>query len=152
MSVIQPESLDPAPLDAEIAAQIQALPDRATDPMRAVRREFSHRLRNAPPETVLALARRLLARPEFTFRFIAYELMASHRAALRSLGPAELEEFGQGLASWEAVDTFGCYLSGPAWREGQAPDALIHAWAASPDRWWRRAALVSTVPLNIAAR
>ena len=25
-------------------------------------------------------------------------------------------------------------------------------WAASPDRWWRRAALVSTVPLNLRSR
>jgi 3-methyladenine DNA glycosylase AlkD len=28
-------------------------------------------------------------------------------------------------------------------------DALIHKWARSPDRWWRRAALVSTVALNV---
>jgi 3-methyladenine DNA glycosylase AlkD len=32
------------------------------------------------------------------------------------------------------------------------PDALIQRWARSPDRWWRRAALVSTVPLNNRAR
>ena len=32
---------------------------------------------------------------------------------------------------------------------GQAPDALFHAWAVSPDRWWRRAALVSTVAWNV---
>jgi 3-methyladenine DNA glycosylase AlkD len=25
-------------------------------------------------------------------------------------------------------------------------------WAASPDRWWRQAALVSTVPLNLRSR
>lgn len=53
---------------------------------------------------------------------------------------------------WAAVDTFACYLSGPAWREHQVPDAVIHRWARSPDRWWRRAALVSTVPLNAPAR
>ena len=53
---------------------------------------------------------------------------------------------------WEATDTFGCYLAGPAWREAQVPDALIERWARSRDRWWRRAALVSTVPLNLPAR
>ncbi len=53
---------------------------------------------------------------------------------------------------WEAVDTFAPLLAGPAWREGQIADALIHAWAASPDRWWRRAALVSTIGLNVRAR
>jgi 3-methyladenine DNA glycosylase AlkD len=29
------------------------------------------------------------------------------------------------------------------------PDALIHRWAGSEDCWWRRAALVSTVALNV---
>ena len=31
-------------------------------------------------------------------------------------------------------------------------DDLIRFWARSPDRWWRRAALVSTVPINNKAR
>jgi len=65
---------------------------------------------------------------------------------------AELEAFGQGMAGWGAVDAFGRSLSGPVWREHQVPDALIHKWARSADRWWRRAALVSTVPLNVKAR
>jgi 3-methyladenine DNA glycosylase AlkD len=34
----------------------------------------------------------------------------------------------------------------------QVPDRVIHGWARSTDRWWRRAALVSTVPLNNKAR
>jgi 3-methyladenine DNA glycosylase AlkD len=32
------------------------------------------------------------------------------------------------------------------------PNELIHDWAHSKDRWWRRAALVSTVALNVEAR
>jgi len=32
------------------------------------------------------------------------------------------------------------------------PDQLIHRWAGSPDRWWRRTALVCTVALNNKAR
>lgn len=50
------------------------------------------------------------------------------------------------------IDMFGCYLAGPAWREHQLSERLIHSWARSKDRWWRRAALVSTVPLNNKAR
>lgn len=50
------------------------------------------------------------------------------------------------------MDTFAVYLSGPAWRERQAPDSLIAHWARSNDRWRRRAALVSTVPLNLRSR
>ena len=56
------------------------------------------------------------------------------------------------MSSWDQVDCFACYLSGPVWREGQIADAAIVAWAKSKDRWWRRAALVSTVPLNVKAK
>jgi len=68
------------------------------------------------------------------------------------MGARELEEFGNGMASWDAVDCFSCFLAGPAWQARQVPDSLIHGWARSPDRWWRRAALVATVGLNRAAR
>jgi 3-methyladenine DNA glycosylase AlkD len=101
---------------------------------------------------VLELALRLLQKPDFTYRFLAYEFVSYHQAARKSLGPAEVLQLGKGLDSWYAVDTFAPYISGPAWREGQLPDSLIHEWAASPDRWWRRAALVSTVALNNRAR
>jgi 3-methyladenine DNA glycosylase AlkD len=147
-----PDPLDPEELAAAILSRLAALPSRATGPVRELRREYSRRLAQAAPATVLAVARRLLAEPEFIPRFVAYELIAHHRAALGSLGPAELAELGRGLDSWYAVDTFAPYLAGPAWRAGQVPDSLIHEWARSPDRWWRRAALVSTVALNTRAR
>src|SRR5262249_4942305 len=47
---------------------------------------------------------------------------------------------------------FCYYVSGPAWRSGRIKDAQIHKWARSKDKWWRRAALVSTVPLNVRAQ
>jgi 3-methyladenine DNA glycosylase AlkD len=50
------------------------------------------------------------------------------------------------------VDSFARTLSGPAWLHGQVSDALIHRWARSEDHWWRRAALVSTVALNVRSR
>lgn len=135
-------------LAAEVVACLQALPNSKTETVRAVRREFSRRIAKAPPEEVLALALRLLDQ----HRFVAYELVHYHPAALRSLGEQDLELLGRGIASWDAVDTFACYLSGPAWREHQVPDAVIEGWAHASDRWWRRAALVSTVPLNLTAR
>jgi 3-methyladenine DNA glycosylase AlkD len=135
-------------LAAEIVAAVHALPSPDTAALRELRRGFSRRLKSAPPSFMLELATRLLERPAMDTRFIAYELLMSHRPALAALGAGELERLGQGIDNWAAVDTFACYLSGRAWRAGQVPDALIHGWAQSPDRWWRRAALVSTVPLN----
>jgi 3-methyladenine DNA glycosylase AlkD len=58
---------------------------------------------------------------------------------------------GRGLADWGSVDAFGRYISGPAWQRRVVSDELIRGWAASADRWWRRAAVVSTVPLNLRA-
>lgn len=57
-----------------------------------------------------------------------------------------------GNATAEAIDTFACCLSGPAWRERQVADEVIFRWVHSENRWWRRTALVSTVPLNTRAR
>lgn len=146
-----------APLDAnavvaEIIQQVQALPSCTTADVRAVRRTFSKRLVTASPAFVLEVARLLLEQPEFLFRFIAYELIGYHRTTLRSLGLAEVEQLGQGIDSWYSVDTFAPYIAGPAWRENQLSDEAIFTWARSPDRWWRRAALVCTVALNNQAR
>ena len=137
---------------AEIETCLSNLPDFRTENVRALRREFTKRLSQTEPEVVVELGLQLRKQDDIVHRFLAYELVHHHRAALRSLGEQELEQLGNGIDSWEDVDTFACYLSGPAWREHQVPDALIERWAHSPDRWWRRAALVSTVPLNNKAR
>ncbi len=132
--------------------RLHNLPARRTANLRGLRREFSKRLRKSEPDTVIGLALGLLDRPGKEHRFLAYELVAYHRGALTALGTKELLRLGNGINSWDTVDTFACYLAGPAWREHQVPDRLIHGWAKSADRWWRRAALVSTVPLNCKAR
>lgn len=137
---------------AEIAARIRALSTFDTESIRAVRREFSKRLSKASSDTVMEVAQRLLEARAGDYRFVAYELVRHHRAALAGLSEKDLERFGRGIDSWSAVDMFACYLAGPAWRENQIPTDVIRRWARSKDRWWRRAALVSTVPLNSKAQ
>lgn len=137
---------------AEIDGALAALPRQDTGAIRSMRRDFSKRLSKASADLILALALKLLERPDFTYRFIAYELVNAHKPTLKSLGVAEVVALGQGIDSWYAVDTFAPYIAGPAWREGQLPDSLIHEWAGSADRWWRRTALVCTVALNNKAR
>lgn len=135
----------------EIAAKIRALSSSMTEPVRAVRRAYSKRLSKAPATFVIDVALRLMNTPGIN-RFVPYELVKYHRAAAASLREKELAKFGRGLDEWGEVDCFGCYLSGPAWREHQISDRVVHRWARSPDRWWRRVALVSTVPLNSKAQ
>lgn len=139
-------------LEAEVVERIFALADGKTNAIRGVRREFSRRLAKAPSELVIGLALRLTRRQEVILRFVAYELVQHHKPAFGNLNARLLEELGRGMDSWVAVDTFACYLSGPAWRQRQVSDATIRRWARCKDRWWRRAALVSTVPLNLKAR
>jgi 3-methyladenine DNA glycosylase AlkD len=143
----------PADLARDLAVRIKALPNQRATTIRALRREFTRALAKQDARAVVETALRLMqSSGDFAPRFVAYELLSNHKAALKSLRANDLAQFGKGLDSWEDVDTFACYVAGPAWREGQVPDALIHRWAHSPDRWWRRTALVSTVALNNRAR
>jgi 3-methyladenine DNA glycosylase AlkD len=139
-------------LTKEIQARIRALPDLKTQDVRAVRRDFSKRLANTDPDFVMKLALNLLKLSVFEFRFVAYELVQHHRATVSSLNAAALEKLGHGMNSWAAVDCFACYLAGPVWRERQVRDTVVRRWSRSRNRWWRRAALVATVPLNNKTR
>lgn len=138
-------------LENEIIARLSAQTRQDTQTIRNVRREFSKRLVKTPPALIVELALKLI-RSEVVPRFFAYELVQHHRKALNSLKAKSLEDLGQGIDTWVAVDTFACYLAGPSWRQRQVSDNVIRRWARSKDRWWRRAALVSTVPLNNKAR
>jgi 3-methyladenine DNA glycosylase AlkD len=139
-------------LAAEIMTRLLKLTRHDIQSIRNLRREFSKRLINSAPDLIRAVAVNLIRRSEFIPRFFAYELVQNHRETMRSLQARSLQELGRGIDSWAAVDTFACYLAGPSWREGQVSDSLIQRWARSRDRWWRRAAIVSTVALNNKAR
>lgn len=141
----------PRALADEIGERIRALPWRTTEPIRALRREYSRRLRLVEAGAVVEVASLLARSLPTQHRWVAYELVYHHPAALESLDAEQVTALGQGLDSWYAVDGFGRYVSGPAWQRGLVPDSLVRQWASSPDRWWRRAALVSTVPLNLRA-
>jgi 3-methyladenine DNA glycosylase AlkD len=135
---------------AAMDADICSLPVRNTQTMRGVRRKYSRNLRDAPAGFMLQLATNLCRIDGY--RWIAYELIREHKTAFASLGPKEIEGLGQGINSWWMVDAFARTLSGPAWQKVQIADQIILKWAGSSDRWWRRAALVSTVALNVRSQ
>lgn len=140
-------SVDAEVIAGEIAGRIKALPHQTTGPIRRVRREYSKRLRQAHGLDVLAVADALVEQR----RWVAYELVYHHPGARSLLGIERVRRLGRGLDSWASVDAFGRYISGPAWQRGLIPDELVQEWTTAPDRWWRRAALVSTVPLNLVS-
>lgn len=136
----------------EISARFAALPRHDTETIRTLRREFTNRLRPTSGRIVVDLALNLIRRSTGVPRFLAYELVQHHREALEGLTVTSVEQLGHGIQTWGEVDAFACYLAGPVWRERQVSDALVRRWARSEDRWWRRAALASTVALNNKAR
>jgi len=116
--------------------------------LRAIRREISRRIANASPQSVIQLGLHLLTKPTDLMRFFSYEIVSRHRLAFEQLTADDLLKFGEGINSWGSVDCFAMYLSGPMWARGRISDKAVMTWARSQDRWWRRAALVSTVALS----
>jgi 3-methyladenine DNA glycosylase AlkD len=141
---------DPRILASEMNAEIRRLPHQNTPVIRSVTRVYSNKIKSASPEYVHEFARNLLV--EHGLRWVSYEIIACHNAAFRILGPAKVEQLGQGINSWWTVDSFARTISGPAWLHGQIADGLITQWARSSDLWWRRTALVSTVALNLRSK
>jgi len=145
-------SYDSDKLAAEIGSRLEMLTDKSTKDIRTFRRQLSQRFASEPSDFIFLLSLQLLETKETVASFFAYELVQHHREASRALNSRRLKQLGKGISTWGEVDTFACYLAGPAWREHQVPDSLIAMWARSKNRWWRRAAVVSTVPLNNKAR
>jgi len=117
---------------------------------RAVRKRWTAQLRPYAAEDAIEIALGLLE--DHGHRFLPYELIRFHPAALARVDRALAERLGSGMSSWGDVDMFAVLVAGQAWRRVQISDDTIHDWARSDDRWWRRAALVATVPLNVRAQ
>lgn len=120
--------------------------------LRTVVREFKKRLEEHTGDAVYQLGIRLISLNIRECRQVAYELIGGHREARESLNISRIEALGAGIDNWASVDGFCCTLVGQAWREGQIPDATILRWSGSENIWWRRAAVVATIPLNVKSR
>lgn len=120
--------------------------------IRKVVRDLRRRTKGESAETVFKLTMAIIKRNTLEGRQAAFEVFAGHKGAMESLNLRRLETMGKGIDNWLSVDGFACDLSGAAWREGRIKDADIKRWARSKDPWWRRAAVVSTVPLNLKSR
>ncbi len=125
-----------------------AEPPYDTDGLRVQARETVQKLKR-DPVAVLKVALSERSRGNL---FLAYELFRACPAAAVAAKPAEIQKLAVGMNDWCSVDCYASFVSGVAWREGVVDDEFIHRWTKSKDRWYRRAALVSTVPFNLTAR
>ena len=136
----------------ELVSEFRRLRDRSVAGIRRWRKIQSRQLADLPGIKVLDFAEALLESRDHYSKFVAFELIANHNGALKALSITRVRKLGKGMASWGDTDIFSCYIAGRAWRCDSIPDSEILAWTKSDDRWWRRAALVATVPLNIRAQ
>lgn len=120
--------------------------------MRTVLRRLLGDLKKEGPDQVLRLAWLLRAQGTHEGRQVAFELLERRIDARALLRAREIKKLGQGNDNWASVDAFACCVSGPVWREGGISDRQVLSWTRSKNLWWRRTALVSTVPLNMRSR
>ncbi len=140
------ENLEYKKIARELFDDIQKVQLKNTPNLRKVRQRYSKKLAQSEPEQILDFVRYFS--DNYNYRWIAFEILYCHKTAIKIIGVKELEAFGKQINSWGASDIFAGYLAGPAWRNGQVPDELILSWANSTNHWWRRTALVCTIPLN----
>jgi hypothetical protein len=120
--------------------------------VRGVARELARECRDLAPRRVVRVAHGLVDGRTLEGGIAAFELLSRHRPAAESLTARDVTRLGRFCDNWAGADAFACLVSGPAWRRGRIPDAEVARWARSRDRWWRRIALVSTVPLNLPSK
>jgi 3-methyladenine DNA glycosylase AlkD len=133
---------------AAIAKEIRAQEDVRAATLRALLGKLSKQQADRDGREVIQIALHLVELDEPACRLMGCALIYDHPDAPQKLGVRMIERLGKGMDSWGDVDVFAGYVAGPAWREKRISDSRIHRWAQSKDRWWRRAALVATVPLN----
>ena len=120
--------------------------------IRKVLRPLARSLRGRPAQHVLDVARSLLRTHVHEARQVAFELVGGRKDVMDGLDADVIESLGRGNDNWASVDCFSVFVSGPCWRDGAIEDEDVLRWASGEDRWWRRTALVSTVPLNLRSR
>jgi 3-methyladenine DNA glycosylase AlkD len=110
-------------------------------------KEYTPRVHDWPAQEVIDFGLKLWELGKWNLRWVGSDFIRSHHTAHAKLGWKDLKMFGDMMEDWGTVDIFHS-LAGPAWKRGQITDKRVLSWSKSPNRWWRRAALVCTVTFN----
>lgn len=122
------------------------------DDFQALLRANKKSLKKEAPDFLYQLALALIGLENTECRRMAYELIYGLPHSFQSLDRDRIEVLGEGLDNWACVDNFSLNVAGPAWRQEYLGDEVLVDWVQSDDLWWRRAAVVATIPLNLKSR
>jgi 3-methyladenine DNA glycosylase AlkD len=114
--------------------------------------EWRKRLSDFNEEQWILLALELVKTKILECQQVAFEMIWKNKKALQALTTGQILALGETLDNWVSVDMYCLCITGFSWRTGNIQDEIIENWATNENRWTRRSALVSTVPLNLRAR
>lgn len=120
--------------------------------VRGAIRDIGNKYPKLTHDDVTALASELWREPVFERRLAAVVLLQSRAAMLRNSDLTRIEGFVRTAGLRALVDPLATDVTGPL-LERLAPGARGHAdvavdrWGEDPDRWLRRAAILSSVPM-----
>jgi 3-methyladenine DNA glycosylase AlkD len=120
--------------------------------LRKVLNEWREKLSYFTEEQWIELSLELVDSNIHECQLTAFEFLWKNKKALQALSVDQIMALGKNLDNWASVDSYCIFITGYSWRTGKLQDSHIVQWAVSEDRWIRRTALVSTVPLNLRAR
>jgi 3-methyladenine DNA glycosylase AlkD len=94
-------------------------------------------------DELTAVAASLWARPDYECRMAAQMLLIQNPALLGPADIPQLEQILRQARTWALVDGLTCDLMGPLVERYPELTGVLDRWAADPDFWIRRSALLS---------
>lgn len=120
--------------------------------LRSVTLSWQKILHDFTAQQWIGLAIELVNTDNLEAQQVAYELLWRNKKALQALSLPQIQCLAKNMDNWVSVDMFCLSVTGYCWRTGVLDDQTISQWAVDENLWFRRMALVSTVPLNLRAR
>jgi 3-methyladenine DNA glycosylase AlkD len=111
--------------------------------IRRVAMEFLATVPDLRRDDLVALVERLWRSRVHELRMAAIELLVERVALLTSADLALVERLLREARTWALVDPLAVQVAGPLLEAHPEPAAVVERWAADPDHWIRRSALLA---------
>lgn len=98
------------------------------------------------------IAKKLVETNILECQHLAYSLIGKDKKLQELLTLQDIFEMKGVLDNWVSVDSYGLYITGYGYRENILPEKYLVKWLHSSNYWYRRLAIVSTIPLNLKSQ